>query len=80
MQSKKSVGRSDTSPKSSASTSAPELPEWVKETPEPTEPWPPFSMISQNMEGEFLQDIALTREEYLALKSVLAKMRGYVSA
>ena len=55
-----------------------ELPEWVKETPEPMEPWPPFSMISQEMEGEFLQDIELTREEYIALKAHLAKLRGYV--
>jgi hypothetical protein len=49
-------------------------PEWVLETP---------TLIHQlaifNSEAEPVQEIELSRDEYLALKRYLAEMRGYLA-
>lgn len=53
-----------------------EIPEWVTETPEP---FTPFQLIAQESNGDVTQGIALSRDEYIACKAVVAKMRGYVA-
>jgi hypothetical protein len=52
-----------------------EVPDWVTETPEL------YSGYALTMEDEstWLQDVPLTRAEYIALKAHLAKMRGYAA-
>jgi hypothetical protein len=57
---------------SGAETTAP-LPEWVEQTPD----------IDYSMEAFLettIEEVALTRVEYIALKGHLAKMRGLAKA
>jgi hypothetical protein len=61
-----------------APPAAPAVPEWVTETPDT------YYHLSMDgalgtATGEFDQEIELTREEYVALKALVAKMRGYVA-
>ena len=51
-------------------SNGPELPEWLEETPEYT-----YQMDAWNS-NTTVQEIELTRDEYIALKQHLAKMRG----
>jgi hypothetical protein len=50
----------------------PELPEWVTETPEVT------IQLAVFIDGDQRELIELTRDEYVYLKHMLAKMRGYI--
>ena len=61
-------------------TPKPELPAWAIETPEPSAPdtiWPPYTLMIQHPEGEQIQRVEMTRDEFLKLKATLAKMRGF---
>ena len=50
-----------------------EIPEWVNETPEECT----YDLTMDDGDGSNIQDVELTRDEYLALKKHLAAMRGY---
>lgn len=58
----------------STSSATPEVPDWVTETPDETEYWLGIRQPDADME-QLIDDI--TRDEYIALKAHLAKMRGY---
>lgn len=51
-----------------------EIPAWVNDTP----PDHSYSLTMFQNSDSSIQDIELTREEYIALKEHLAAMRGYV--
>lgn len=49
-----------------------EKPDWVEETPYETS----YNLIMMGEDGGHLQDIELTRTEFIALKGHLAELRG----
>ena len=51
----------------------PEIPEWVSNTPDE----PLYRLIMYDCEGWGVEEVAATRDEYIALKDHLAAMRGY---
>ncbi len=79
MRSKKSVARSSPKVESDAPIplpAPPEIPDWVTATPDETE----YQLGVRQPDAEMEQLITVTRDEYLALKAHLAKMRGHLSA
>jgi len=48
-------------------------PEWIDETPDQTEEY----SLSMMVGCDFMQDVELTRDEFITLKAYLAKMRGF---
>jgi hypothetical protein len=58
--------------KATRKPTTPPAPEWVTRTPEPG-----YNLTMFGADDDAAQDINLTRDEYLALKRALAKMRGY---
>lgn len=50
------------------------LPDWLTHTPDETI----YSLTMFDGGGTAVQDIEITRDEYLALKAHLANLRGYV--
>jgi hypothetical protein len=52
----------------------PVIPDWVNETPRDHE----YSLVmAEPVNGEWMQDINLSRDEFIALKGILAVTRGY---
>lgn len=49
-----------------------EIPDWVTETPEEMT----YFLEMENPSGNWLQEIPLSRAEYVTLKAHLARMRG----
>jgi hypothetical protein len=54
-------------------TPAAPAPEWVTETPAPCD----YQLIMWASDGDCVEEVDCSREEYEALKLALARMRGY---
>lgn len=53
-----------------------ETPDWVSKMPNETKYW----LTMDHGEGENVQEVELSRAEFIALKAHLAKLRGYAGA
>lgn len=60
-------------PKPVTAPATAESPEWIEETPEETS----YNLTMFDEGGAPVQDIELTRDEYIKLKRVLARVRGF---
>lgn len=69
--------KSRASKATAANAARTQLPEWVTRTPDPMGYGLFMTTPNTHTEG---QDIELSREEFVALKKELAKMRGYAVA
>ncbi len=65
-----------TMPKQSPAPGTPERPDWVDETPDECD----YRLLMYDSGGGAVQEIVVTRAEYLALKQHLAEMRGLAPA
>ena len=52
------------------------VPEWVNTTPDELG----YSLYMYSSDGEDIEELDVTRTEYIALKEYLAQMRGYLAA